>query len=118
MSRERFAYLLFLVVGAAQLGALAVIGDTRFSKGGIVLMVGLAAWLGRRSHLVWWLFVAGNVWLLLASAPLLALGGHVNWANAIALVLGSVVLLAILSSRPMRRWVRPPADGLKHAAVA
>ena len=118
MSRERLAYLLFLVVGTAQLGALAVIGDTRFSKGGIVLMVVLAAWLGRRSRVAWWLFVAGNVYLLLASAPLLAAGGQVNWANAVAITLGSVVLLAILSSRPMRRWVRPPADALNHAAVA
>jgi hypothetical protein len=38
MSRERLAYLLFLVVEAAQLSALAIIGDTRFNKGGIVLM--------------------------------------------------------------------------------
>lgn len=117
MSRERVAYVLFLVVGTAQLGALAVIGDTRFSNGGIVLTVVVAAWLGRRSRIAWWLFVIGNLWLL-ASAPLLASGGHVNWANAIALTLGSLVLLAILSSRPMRRWIRPPADALKYASTA
>ncbi len=110
--------MLFLVVAAAQLGALVVIGDTRFSKGGIVLMVVLAAWLGRRSRVAWWLFVVGNAYLLLASAPLLALGGHVIWANAIALALGSALQLAILLSRPVRGWVRPPADGLERAAVA
>jgi hypothetical protein len=118
VSRERISYLLFLAVGAAQLAALAAIGDTRFSKGGIVLMVVLAAWLGRRSRVAWWLFVVGNVYLLLASAPLLALGRHVIWANAIALALGSMLLLAILTSRPMRRWIRPSADGLKHATTA
>ena len=110
MSRERLAYVLFVIVGAAQLGALAVIGDTRFSRGGIVLMIVLAAWLGFRSRVAWWLFVVGNAWLLLASAPLLASGGHVIWGNAITLAMGSALLLAILLSRPMRVWVRPPAD--------
>jgi hypothetical protein len=118
VSKERLSYLLFLVVGATQLGALALIGDTRFSKGGIVLMVVLAAWLGRGSRVAWWLFVVGNVYLLLASAPLLAFGGHVIGANAIALALGSAMLLAILTSRPMRRWVKPSADGVEHATLA
>jgi hypothetical protein len=117
VSRERLSYLLFLVVAAAQLGALAVIGDTRFSKGGIVLLVVLAAWLGCRSRVAWWLFVVGNAYLLLASAPLLALGGHVIWANAIVLALGSALQLTILLSRPVHGWVRPPADGLETMAA-
>jgi hypothetical protein len=118
MARERVAYLLFVIVGAAQLAALAAVGDTRFNKGGIVLMVVLAAWLGFRSRVAWWLFVAGNAWLLLASAPLLASGGHVIWGNAVALALGSALLLAILLSRPMRAWVGPAADDATHVIAA
>jgi len=64
------------------------------------------------------LFVVGNAYLLLASAPLLALGGHVIWANAIALALGSALQLAILMSRPMRMWIRPPADDAGYALPA
>ena len=118
MSRERSAYLLFVIVGAAQLSALAVVGDTRFNKGGIVLMVALAAWLGFRSRVARWLFVVGNAWLLLASVPLLASAGHVIWGNAIALALGSALQLAILLSRPMRAWVKRPADDAGYAMAA
>jgi hypothetical protein len=118
MPRERLAYLLFVVVQTAQLGALAVVGDTRFDKAGIVVMVFVAAWLGRRSRVAWRLFVAGNAWLLLASAPLVALGGHVIWGDAIALSLGSAMMLAILFSHPMRAWVRPPAGNAKYAIPA
>jgi hypothetical protein len=118
MSRERVAYLLFVIVGAAELSALAVIGDTRFNKGGIVLVVVLALWLGRRSRVAWWLFVAGNALPLLASALLMASGGHVMWGNAIVLSLGSALLLAILTSRPMRRWVVPPANAVGHVTAA
>jgi hypothetical protein len=118
MSRERLAYLLFVVTGAAQLGALVLIGDTRFDKGGIVLMVVLTGWLGRRSRVTWWLFVAGNAWLLVASGPLLLAGSHVIWGNAIAITLGSAGQLAILLSRPMRAWIRRPADEAGYAVPA
>lgn len=118
MSKERLAYLLFVVTAAAQLGALVLVGDTRFNKGGIVVMIVLAAWLGLRSRVAWWLFVVGNAWLLLASGPLLVTGGHVIWGNAIALALGSSVQLVILMSRPMRTWVRPPADDTGYALPA
>lgn len=115
MVRERLLYLLFLVMAAAQLGALALAGDTRFNKGGVVLIVVLAAWLGRRSRVAWWLFVAGNTWLLLRSAPLLLMGGHVIWGNAIAITLGSIGQLAILLSRPMRNWIGPTDDAAVRA---
>jgi hypothetical protein len=65
MSKERLAYLLFVVTATAQLGALVLVGDTRFNNGGIVVMIVLAAWLGLRSRAAWWLFVVGNAWLLL-----------------------------------------------------
>lgn len=117
VSRERLVYVLFVVTAAAQLGALVLVGETRFSKGGIVLMVVLAAWLGRRSRVAWCLFVAGNAWLLLASGPLLLAGSHVIWGNAIAITLGSAGQLAILLSRPMRTWIRRPADGVGYAVT-
>ena len=118
MSKGRLAYLLFVVVEAAQLSALAVIGDTRFNRGGIVLMVALACWLGRRSRVAWWLLVVGNGVSLLLSASLLAAGGHVMWGNAIALTLGSATLVLILTSRPMRRWIKPTANAVGHITVA
>jgi hypothetical protein len=119
MSKGRLAYLLFVIVGAAQIGALAAIGDTRFSKAGIVLMVVVAVWLGFQSRAAWWLFVLGNAWLLVASAPLVASsGGHTMWGNVIALALGSAVMLAILLSCPMRTWVRPPADTVGYLPAA
>jgi hypothetical protein len=118
MSKERLVYLLFVVTGASQVGALVLVGDTRFNQGGIVLMIVLAVWLGLRSRVAWWLFVVGNAWLLLVSGPLLVTGGHVIWGNAIALALGSAVQLAILFSRPMRTWVRPPADDAGYAIPA
>jgi hypothetical protein len=111
-------YVLFVGIGAAQLGALALIGDTRFNKGGIVLMLVLAGWLGRRSRGAWWLFVVGNAWLLLGSVPLLLAGGHVIWGNAIAITLGSAGQLAVLLSRPMRAWLRPAADKAGRAVPA
>jgi hypothetical protein len=119
MARERLAYLLFVAAGFAQLAALLTIGSTRVDKGGIVLLVILVAWLGRRSRTAWWLFVTGNAWLLLASAPLLiSSGAHVVWGDVIALAGGSSVLLAILLSRPMRAWIRRPADVAKHLTAA
>ncbi len=108
MSRERLAYLLFVIVGFAELGALIAIGESRIDKGGIVLIVVLVVWLGRRSKAAWWLFVVANAYLLIASAPLVvSSGGGVLWADVIATGLGSSMLLVILLSRPMRRWVRP-----------
>lgn len=119
MARARLAYLLFVIVGAAQIGALAAIGDTRFSKGGIVLMVVVAVWLGFRSRAAWWLFVVGNAWLLIATAPLVASSsGHTMTGNVIALAFGSAVMLAILLSGPMRTWVRPPADAVDYLTSA
>ncbi len=119
MPRGRALYVLFVATAAAQLGALVVVGDTQFNKGGgIVLMGILAAWLGRRSRVAWWLFVVGNAWLLLGSGLLLLGGGHVIWGNAIAITLGSAGQLAILLSRPMRAWVRPPTDDVGRAVPA
>lgn len=107
------AYLLFVVVGLALLGALALIGETSFNRGGVIFVLAVAAWLGRRSRTAWWLFVAGNALGLLFSLPLIVSGlgsrGQIILGNAIALTLGSSLLLAILLSRPMRAWVRPAA---------
>jgi hypothetical protein len=118
MARERLVYVLFVATAAAQLGALVLVGETRFNKGGIVLMVILATWLGRRSRVAWWLFVAGNAWLLLGTGSLLLPGGHVIWGNAITITPGSAGQLAILLSRPMRTWIRPPADHAGYAVTA
>jgi hypothetical protein len=118
MSKGRLSYLTFVATAAAQLAALALVGDTRFNRAGIMVMVILAAWLGRRSRVAWWLFVAGNTWLLLLSAPLLLAGGHVILGNVMAMTLGSAGQLAILLSRPMRTWIRPQADDARHALPA
>jgi hypothetical protein len=110
MRRDRLAYLLFVLVGAAQLGALVLIGDSQIRKGGLLLMVLLVVWLGRHSRTAWWLFTIGNGALLLFGAIGIAGGGgHVLWGDVIALLLGSALLLAILLSRGMRAWVRPAA---------
>lgn len=125
MRRDRFAYLLFALVGFTELGVLLLVGEFRFYKGGPLLLLVLVAWLGRRSRTAWWLFLVGNAWLLFAGVTLLLgsttrtvsnghavanldLGG-VEWGHAIPVLLGSTLLLAILLSRSMRTWVRPAA---------
>jgi hypothetical protein len=107
VSRERRAYLLFVAIGFAQDGALLAIGDSRISRSGVALMATLTLWLGRRSRTAWWLFVAGNTYLLMATLALLVpFGGDVMWGDVITLVLGCSTLLAILLSRPMRTWIK------------
>ncbi len=111
MRRDQLAYLLFVVTDFAQFGVLEAIHGIRTSKGAVVVLVLLVAWLGRRSRTAWWLFVIGNGWLVLGSLPLLiSSGGHILWGDTIAVGLGSSVLLAILLSAPMRRWSRPGAS--------
>jgi hypothetical protein len=135
MRRDRIAYLLFAVVGFVQLGVLLLIGETRIDKGGLLVLIVLVAWLGRRSRAAWLLFVIANLWLLLATIGLslgsttqtltslsstgsrvthvittASPGSRVIWGDVITTVLGSGMLLAILLSRSMRTWVRPPAN--------
>ncbi len=128
MRRDQLAYLLFAIVGFAQLGTLLLIGDSQISRGGVVLMVLLVAWLGRRSRTAWWLFLIANTALVILGAAL-AFSSQTNvsvsrgadgvvttvthptstilWGDVLTVLLGSALLLAILLSRPMRTWVRP-----------
>lgn len=118
MRRDQLAYLLFVVVGFTQLGVLVAIGDTRIDKGGVVVLVVLVAWLGRRSRPAWWLFVATNALFLIAAvALLLSSGGHPIWGDVIATILGSSMLLAILLSRGMRAWIDPSSAARRRATA-
>lgn len=135
MRRDRIAYLLFAVVGFVQLGVLLLIGETRIDKGGLLVLIVLVAWLGRRSRAAWLLFVIANLWLLLATIGIslgsstqtltsvsstgsrvthaittTPAGGGVIWGDVLAIVLGSGLLLAILLSPSMRTWVRRPTN--------
>jgi hypothetical protein len=131
MRRDQAAYVLFVLVGFAQFGALALLGKSTISRGSVVVLVLMVAWLGSRSRIAWWLFVAINTWSLVVAALLIGStsqtlsgpggthtvttapsGGGVVWGNVIALILGSSLLLAILFSRPMRVWTgsRPAPD--------
>lgn len=112
MRRGVTAYLLFMGVGLAYLGALALVGETRFNAAGLAFTLAAALWLGRGSRGAWWLFVIGNAAALVFALPLiagaLASGGAPLWGNTITLPIGSALMLAILLSRPMRDWVRSP----------
>lgn len=126
MRKDRVAYLLFVLIGFTELGVMALDGDNRIDKGGVVLILGLVYWLGRHSRTAWWLFVFANAWVLILGVLTVVSGvtqsgssgglgqptasvGHsgVLWGNAIAFLVGSVLLLAILVSEAMQNWVKP-----------
>jgi hypothetical protein len=119
MPRHRLAYLLFVAVGFAQLGTLVAIGDSRISKGAVVVLILLVGWLGDRSRIAWWLFVLSNAWVLVWTAVFLGSSGvHMNWGDVITGFVGSFGLLAILLSPDMRTWVRPASRRVERIRTA
>lgn len=116
MRRETVAYWLFVAVGCAQLGTLVLIGESDISPKGVIVVLVMAAWLGRRSRTAWWIFLVGNACefiltavIVLGSASGASAGSGTEWGDVIAILLGSSALLAILLSRPMRMWTRSSA---------
>jgi hypothetical protein len=106
------AYWLFVCVGFAQLGVLAVIGESTITARGLVPVVLMVAWLGRRSRAAWLIFVALNAIALLATGALVLSsatgappGGGVLWGDTMTILIGAAALLLILLSRPMRSWM-------------
>ena len=116
MRREAVAYWLFVAIGFAQLGTLVSIGDSTISTKGLIPVVLMLVWLGRRSRTAWWVFLVVNgleviltAALVLASVNGASAGSGTLWGEVITILLGSLVLTAILLSRSMRSWTRPPA---------
>lgn len=114
MRRETVTYWLFVTVGFAQLGALVLIGDSTVRAKGLIPVILMLVWLGRRSRTAWWIFLVFNALeltlsavLVLGSASGASAGSGTLWGDVITILLGSAVLIAILLSRPMRAWTSP-----------
>ena len=108
------AYWLFVCIGFAQLGALALIGESTISLKGLIPIALMVAWLGRRSRAAWLTFIVINAVEFIATAALVLssatdgpAGGGVLWGDTATILVGSAALLVTLLSHPMRAWTRP-----------
>lgn len=115
MRRETLAYWLFVIVGFAQLGALVLIGDSDISTRGVIPVLIMIAWLGRRSRTAWWIFLLVNACeflmtfaVVLGSVGAGSSGSGTDWGDVVTILLGSSALVAILVSQPMRAWTSSP----------
>jgi hypothetical protein len=118
MLRQRMFWL-FTITGFAELTALLAIGESTISRASIIVLCALVVWLGSGSRTAWWIFVVGNALALSLTLPLAFAttsgnsGGGTLWGDVIATGLGSVALLAMPLSPPMRRHHRAQPVGAR-----
>jgi hypothetical protein len=107
-SRSSQIYTAFVVVTATQLLALWLIGDSRFSLVWLGATAALIVLLAFRSRTAWWLLLLMNAWGVVAAVAIALAGGEgaTSWGDAVALVLGSGALVALLASPAMRAHLR------------
>jgi hypothetical protein len=107
-ARAPHAYVAVVVVTAAQLLALRLIGDTRCSLTWLGVTAGLIVLLGFGSRAAWWLLLLTNAVAVLGAAAVAVTGGAgtTDWGDVAALVLGSGTLVALLGSPSMRAHLR------------
>ena len=119
LTRSRTVFGLYVVLSVAQVVLLSATRTTSgFSLAHLVPGLVLIVLLGRRSRAAWWLLVAFDVIPLLFTT--LLLGPGVLWTHVALFVGSSIVLLAVLVSRPMRAYVsagrpQPPVGRTRRA---